>query len=100
MLDDARKVSRDLSGNDRRKSDEYLRIVCEVEHRIFAPLAKKERLSREGKLIRPGEEVPEDFGEHIHLPGDLLVLAFQADATRACSFMIGNASIYRSTHKV
>jgi len=95
VLEDARSLRGGLSANDRRKLDEYLHSVREVERRILAPPAKKEALSEEGKLVRPQEAVPDDFGEHMRLMGDLMVLAFQSDATRVCSFMVGNAGSNR-----
>jgi hypothetical protein len=34
--------------------------------------------------------IPRDYQEHIHLMCDLLVLAWQADVTRVCTFVLAN----------
>ena len=34
--------------------------------------------------------VPKDMGEHIRLMFDMMTLAYQADLTRICTFMIAN----------
>jgi len=88
-LDDARRLHRTLGKSDQLKLDEYLYSVRELERRVqmTAPL-------KDGK--RPNLKVPNappaDYAEHVRLMGDLMVLAFQADATRVCTFMFGTAA--------
>jgi Protein of unknown function (DUF1552) len=87
VLEDAKDLSRKLGGNDRKKLDQYLTGVREVEGRI----ARAEKLSPvvlPDDISRPAG-VPVDLTEHIRLMCDLLVLAFQTDTTRICTFMIG-----------
>ena len=95
VLGEARRVWRNISTNDRRKFDEYLNSVREVELRI-------ERAGQEGELQgwrptfdkpnvqRPPDGVPQDIVEHMRLMCDILVLAFQTDTTRVCTLKLNN----------
>ena len=85
VLDDAHRIRNRVAQTDRRKLDQYLSGVREVERRI----------QHAGASMRlPGTDfprptgIPEDFDEHLRLMCDLIVLAFQTDSTRACSFMV------------
>jgi hypothetical protein len=86
-LDDAQQLRGRLGMNDRRKLDEYLTSVREVEKRIG---------SSETKLADPPaganrpSSIPQDYREHVRLMFDLIALAFQTDTTRICSFMYAN----------
>src|SRR5262245_17120424 len=87
VLDDARALDRELGGNDKRKLDQYLSGVRELEKRI----ARAEPLTPAtvpDDVFRP-VGVPADLTDHIRLMYDLLVLAFQTDSTRICSLMLG-----------
>jgi hypothetical protein len=87
VLEDARDLERRLGGSDRKKLDQYLSGVREIEKRI----ARAESLSPAvlpDDVSRPAG-VPADLTEHIRLMCDLLVLAFQTDTTRIVSFMLG-----------
>ncbi len=95
VLGDAQDVRRAVSLADRRKLDEYLDSVREVEQRI-------ERAGRRGELqgwrptldrpniARPADGIPQDIGEHMRLMCDILVLAFQTDTTRVCTLKLNN----------
>jgi hypothetical protein len=85
VLGDARRVRDSVSAADRRKLDQYLTSVREVERRIQAPPAPAELPP--GAPGRP-EGIPEDFDEHLRMMCDLTVLAFQTDSTRSQSFMV------------
>jgi hypothetical protein len=94
-LDDARRLRARLGGGDRAKLDEYMTAVREVEQRITraqaAPTADRDD---------PPPRRPADYGEHIRLMYDLTRLAFEADATRVVTFMVGNAGSNRSYHEL
>lgn len=79
-----------LGQTDRRKLDEYLDGVFELEQKIV-----KASL---GPACTPGERPPADlpYPEHVRLMCDLMVLALQCDSTRVVSFMLGNAGSGRS----
>lgn len=92
VLEDAAALKARLGSRDQKKLDEYLTGVREIEKRLAA--TENEALS-----IDPGKKpsgVPRDYGEHIRLMSDMLVLAFQADLTRIATFMYANDGSNRS----
>lgn len=94
VLEDARQVRGVLGRDDQFKMDEYLDAVRAVEKRIeFATRGKPrswEPSIDERELAGQKPGTPSDFREHIQLMLDLIVLAFQTDSTRVCSFMFAN----------
>ena len=87
VLEDAKDLNRKLGGNDKKKLDQYLSGVRELEKRV----ARAEPLTPAvlpDDVSRPAG-VPADLTEHIRLLCDLMVLAFQTDSTRICAFMLG-----------
>jgi hypothetical protein len=94
VLDDAQQLRNRLGNNDRRKIDEYLTAVREVEQRIGQSESEVKSLPATG-VIRP-HGIPDDIGEHIRLIFDLIALAFQCDVTRVCTFMYANEASNRS----
>ncbi len=93
IAEDARRLSQNLGRSDRRKVDEYLTSVREVEQRI-----SKARPSVDlGGMSYPCPlGIPADFEEHLRVMADLLVLAFQSDLTRIVTFVFGNDGSNRS----
>ncbi len=91
ILDFVREDSRDLEGrlgaNDQRKLDEYFAAIRDVELRI-EKAAKMPEVKPAG-VARP-TGIPARMDEHLRLLCDLLVLAFQADVTRVCTFVFAN----------
>ncbi|HYV31196.1 MAG TPA: DUF1552 domain-containing protein [Candidatus Binatia bacterium] len=85
-LEDARKLRSDLGYTDRRKLDEYLTAVRELEQRI-------ERANSFALALpdydRPSG-VPKSYEEQLKLMFDLLVLAFQTDTTRISTFILAH----------
>lgn len=85
---------------DRRKIDEYLTSIREIELRIQRVQQEKQ----EGRVPRPSIDrpagTPADYGEHAALIFDLLALAFQADLTRVGTMMIGRESSIRSYDQI
>lgn len=88
-LDDARRLHRTLGKSDQLKLNEYLYSIRELERRVqmSSPLTAGEKPNLDIPNAPPG-----DYAEHVRLMGDLMVLAFQADATRVCTFMFGTAA--------
>ena len=87
MLEDANKLKKQLGAKDQSKLDEYFTGVREIEDR----LARVEKINADATLAAKAPAgVPPDFGEHIRLMCDMMALAFQADLTRICTFMIAN----------
>lgn len=95
VLEDARNVRKELGRDDQYKMDEYLDSVRAIERRIEHSLSESDP-DRWTPSIDPAEiarrrpGVPADFREHIDMMLDLMVLAFQTDSTRVCSFMFAN----------
>jgi hypothetical protein len=87
VAEDARQLRAKVGVADRRKLDEYLSGVRDIEQRIRR--VQPEIAIGQTKYPRP-VGVPGDFREHLRLMSDLLVLAFQADLTRIASFVFAN----------
>jgi hypothetical protein len=78
VLEDARGLDRKLDGRDRQKLDQYLTSIRDIERRI----ENSERLPVRNPEMDAPAGVPESYIEHINLMNDMLLLAFQTDATR------------------
>lgn len=95
VLEDARRLRRRLGRDDQFKLDEYMDGVREVEKRI-AFFANRDPREWRPNGQPPGEDLaapkgaPGDHQEHVRLMLDLIVLAFQTDATRISTFMFAN----------
>lgn len=95
VLEDANDLRRKISARDQQKLDEYLSSVREVEQRISRAGQRGEyqgwRPSLDKPNIpRPADGIPQDIAEHMRLMCDILVLAFQTDATRICTLKLNN----------
>jgi hypothetical protein len=101
VLDFAAGDAADLRGRlgtaDRRKLDEYLTAVREVEARTQR--AQPAVVVGRGTLARP-TGVPEDYRERARLLAELVALAFRADPTRVATFVLGNDGSNRSYREV
>jgi hypothetical protein len=86
VREDARALQGRLGATDRRKLDEYLTSVRELERRLDA-------LEPDGPVCQPGEAPvnTDDVRAKTQVMMDLIVLAFQCDLTRVVTFMLGNA---------
>ena len=95
VLADANSLQPKISKSDRKKLDEYLESIRDIEKRIDHA-AKEERLEgwkptlKQPNMPRPGDQVPQNIPEHIKLMLDLIVLAFQMDKTRLVTLMLNN----------
>jgi hypothetical protein len=100
--DDTRRLRRDLGPTDSRKLDEYLSSVRDIEKRI----TDAERASQDGAAkefdphIEKPSGVPVKFEEHSRLLFDLMTVAFQADLTRVCTFMLGREGSNRTYREI
>jgi len=95
VLEDTQRLKGDLGKTDRRKLDEYLDAVREIERRI--DLAEHDSQQFTPTIEKPAG-VPVEFADHVRLMFDLMALAFQADLTRISTFMIcreGSTRTYR-----
>ncbi len=92
---EAKSLRHDLGAQDRRKLDEYLYAVRDIERRLQT--SEKLENSEEDFSDYPRPVgVPAEYAEHVKLLFDMMVLAFQTDTTRVSSFMYTNAGSNRS----
>lgn len=92
----AAHLSRQVSRDDRRKLDEYLASVREVEKRVERMRDEKStadtNAAHRGRsaitMKRPDNGLPEDIREHMRLMGDIIALAFQTDKTRVATLLL------------
>lgn len=92
---DSARLSKQLGQTDRRKLDEYLTSIRDIERRLdgSSPAADVKKLG-----YTPPAGIPKEVPEHLRLMLDLIVLAFQTDTTRICSLMFGSGGCNRSYH--
>lgn len=84
---DMRSLTREVTGRDRDKIDEYFTGVREIEQRIEA--AEKSRAGRSQPTVEaPEAGIPSSYRDYVRLMFDMLFLAFQTDTTRVATFMI------------
>jgi hypothetical protein len=93
VAEDARRLRDKLGVADRRKVDEYLTGVREIERRIDSarPVIEVGQAT-----LSPPAGIPGDYREHLRIMADLLVLAFRADLTRIATFVFANDGSNRS----
>ena len=88
-----RSLALELGPSDRRKLDEYLNGVREIERQI-------ERAEKDDREIVPTLEKPEGvpavFADYVALMLDLQCAAFQSDLTRVATFMMGREGSLQS----
>jgi hypothetical protein len=91
VAEDTNQLMNRLGTADQRRLDEYMTAIREIERRINqaspAPAA--------AGMPRP-TGLPRDYREHLHLMGDLLAVAFQADLTRVATFVLANEGSNRN----
>jgi hypothetical protein len=90
-LESAERLASSLGSADRRKIDEYLTSIREVETRIG---------TAESDEVPPSIEkpagIPLKYSEYVSLMFDLQVIAFQADLTRVSTMMLGREGSVRT----
>jgi hypothetical protein len=95
VTDDTRKLQGDLGPTDKRKLEEYLASIRQIEVQL-------QKAEHDNAQIDPGMDkpygVPPDFAEHFRLMSDMMTVAFQADLTRVMTFLVtreGSSRPYR-----
>src|SRR3954470_23916257 len=94
---DTKKLQASLGPTDKRKLEEYLSSIREVERQL-------EKAEKESIAINPGMDkpygVPPDFSEHFKLMTDMITIAFQADQTRVLTFLMTREGTSRSYREI
>ena len=80
VTESIRQLEHRLGIRDKTAVDEYLEAVREVERRIQR--AEEGNVSTPLPLVDQPAGVPDEYDDHVALMTELLVLAYQADATR------------------
>jgi hypothetical protein len=95
VTDDTKKLQSNLGPTDRRKLDEYLSSIREIERQLIK--AETDNAQIDPHMEKP-YGVPADFAEHFKLMTDMITVAFQADLTRVLTFLVtreGTSRPYR-----
>jgi hypothetical protein len=93
VLDDARAMQRRLDAADRRKLDQYLTGVREIESQI----QKAERFGRpKNPAMATPPGIPAEYAAYVQLMYDLLLMAFQTDSTRVATLLLAHDGSNRS----
>jgi hypothetical protein len=92
MLDlvnaDAKRLHQELGLSDKRKLDEYMESVRELEQRIQRfGLGSSQPDKSAPKVDFPADD---NHSDYTRIMLDLMILGFQADVTRISTFMFGN----------
>jgi hypothetical protein len=97
VTEDSKRLEAKVGPSDRRKLDQYMTSVREVEMRIQAN-------EKDSKQVDPGMEkpggTPGDFAEHFKLQSDMITIAFQADLTRTATFIVGREGSNRAYREI
>jgi hypothetical protein len=96
VKEQAARLSRQVSNDDKAKLDEYLTSVREVEKRIDHMRSAKEKAEDHARdrgrsvitMQRPDNGLPEDIREHMRLMCDIVALGFQTDKTRVATLLL------------
>jgi hypothetical protein len=84
-MQDTQSLQRDLGATDRRKLDEYLTSVRELE--VQMGKSDNDAAQIPQGLSKP-TGIPANYAEHARLMFDLITIAFQTDMTRVVTFML------------
>jgi hypothetical protein len=108
VLDDARSLDRNVGVNDRRRMEEYLTSIRDLERRVAVV---SQQMNNVPDMARPEDmRVQQGFGPaggmggdggidytlHIRTMADVMTVAFQTDVTRVITFVLSNEISNRS----
>jgi hypothetical protein len=100
LADDASRLQSRLGQSDRRKVEEYLTGVRELEQRIVRAQGEGGESLASGRNSSRPAGIPRDYGEHLRLMCDMMVLAFQSDLTRIATFMLADEGSNRGYREI
>ena len=90
-------LNKDLSGSDKRKLEEYINSVRDIERRIEMEESKPKELSGQRELY---SDIPEFFDDHCKILIDLIGLALLTDSTRVVSLVLSDEGSNRPYPKI
>ena len=94
---DTKRLESDLGPTDRRKLDEYLSSIREIERQIHK--AETDNAHVDPHMDKP-YGIPADFAEHFKLMTDMMTIAFQSDMTRIITFLVTHEGTSRSYREI
>ncbi len=94
VREQAGEINKTVSAADRRRIDEHLTSIRDLERRIQEPPAPLPK-DAAGGMARP-TRVPALFRDHFRLIADMLVLALQTDMTRVATLVMATEGNRRS----
>ena len=94
ITDSLSRLQGRLGVADKRKLDEYMDSVRDIERRI--QLAEEQNHQTRLPLMDRPSSIPQDYGQYARLMIDLMVVAWQSDMTRVASFMLGREGSNRA----
>jgi hypothetical protein len=93
VAEDTKKLQREVGPTDRRKLDEFLGSIRDIEKQL-------EKAAKDNTQVDPGMAqpygMPADFAEHFKLVTDMLTVALQADLSRVFTFLVTREGTSRS----
>ncbi|MDQ6662879.1 MAG: DUF1552 domain-containing protein [Acidobacteriota bacterium] len=95
---DVARLEPGLGSRDKRKLDEYLEGIRDIERRIQK--AEEQNATVKIPVFERPDGIPDEFEEHAKLMSDLMVIAFQTDMTRVVSFMMAREGSNRSYRSI
>ena len=95
VAEDARDLSRAMGAADKKKIEEYMASIRDIERRIQKMEQGGPSAVALPAYARPSG-IPDSFEEYARMMIDLQVLAYQADMTRIGTFMVGREVSGRS----
>jgi hypothetical protein len=97
VSEDTKKLEADLGPTDKRKLDEYLSSIREIERQI-------ERAEKDNARIDPHMDqpygVPPDFSEHFKLMSDMITIALRTNLTQVFTFLVTREGTSRSYREI
>ena len=93
---ESKRLQGDLGPTDRRKLDEYLTSVRDIEQRIETAEVE---FAEAPAMDRPAG-VPANYADHTRLIFDLMATAFQTDQTRVATFMMGREQTSKTFREI
>ena len=99
VLEDAAALRQVASHADQYRLDEYFESIRALERRIEFSERRSDQMRDDraltDTLTTPAPGIPADHEAYVRLMLDLLVAAFQSDATRVCTFMLDHGQSNR-----
>lgn len=98
VLDDAKAMQARLDPLDRRKLDQYLTGIRELETRIAK--AEKAGGKHPDPAVATPPGIPMEYADYVQLMFDVIALAFHTDSTRVATLMLAHDGSNRSFEQI